>query len=161
MDTVDKIIAQWAKEKPELNTCPMGVMGRLARLTKYLEKEIAAVHETYGLKLGEFDVLVTLLRSGPPYQLTPSELMNSVMLTSGAMTNRLDKLEQKHFIVRTHSQIDRRSISVQLTNSGYTLINQALADHVKTQEKLSKSLSIEQQHELSDLLRIWLTAFNL
>ena len=93
MDAIDRVVEQWAKEKPELETEPMAMMGRIMRIAKYMETQVADLHKTYDMKLGEFDVLATLRRSGKPYRLTPSELIGSMMLTSGAMTNRLDKLE--------------------------------------------------------------------
>ncbi|MDW6093591.1 MarR family winged helix-turn-helix transcriptional regulator [Vibrio rhizosphaerae] len=159
MDIIDRIVSQWATEKPELNTLPMSVFGRILHLTKHLEQEIASVHKRYDLKMGEFDVLATLLRSGAPYQLTPSALISTAMLTSGAMTNRLDKLEQKNLITRIHSHVDRRSITVQLTEQGYQLINQALAEHVQTQERLISALNQTEQAQLSALLKSWLSSF--
>ncbi len=95
MDAIDRVVEQWAKQKPELDTDPMAMMGRLMRIAKYMETKVADLHKKYDLKLGEFDVLATLRRSGKPYRLTPSELIDTMMLTSGAMTNRLDKLENK------------------------------------------------------------------
>ncbi|SJN55040.1 putative HTH-type transcriptional regulator/GBAA_1941/BAS1801 [Vibrio ruber DSM 16370] len=160
MDIIDRIVHQWATEKPELNTLPMSIFGRILRLTKHLEQEITSIHKRYDLKMGEFDVLATLLRSGAPYQLTPSALISTAMLTSGAMTNRLDKLEQKNLIVRIHSHVDRRSISVKLTDQGYQLINQALAEHVAAQERLMNTLNQTEQLQLSALLRSWLSSFN-
>ncbi|MEF1245075.1 MarR family winged helix-turn-helix transcriptional regulator, partial [Vibrio campbellii] len=100
MDAIDKVVSQWAKEKPELDTEPMAIMGRLMRIAKHMENHVAELHKRYDLKMGEFDVLATLRRSGKPYRLTPSELISSMMLTSGAMTNRLDKLEKKGLIAR-------------------------------------------------------------
>ena len=118
MDAIDRVVEQWAKEKPELETEPMAMMGRIMRIAKYMETQVAELHKKYDMKLGEFDVLATLRRSGKPYRLTPSELIGSMMLTSGAMTNRLDKLEAKGLISREHSKEDRRSVSVQLTKDG-------------------------------------------
>ncbi|SHE88735.1 MarR family winged helix-turn-helix transcriptional regulator [Vibrio gazogenes] len=160
MDIIDRIVNQWAAEKPELNTLPMSIFGRILHLAKHLEQEIANIHKRYDLKSGEFDVLATLLRSGAPYQLTPSALISTAMLTSGAMTNRLDKLEQKNLITRIHSNIDRRSISVQLTEQGYQLINQALAEHVQAQERLISVLNQTEQSQLSTLLKSWLSSFD-
>ena len=98
MDAIDRVVEQWAKEKPDLETEPMAIMGRVMRIAKYMETQVADLHKQYDMKLGEFDVLATLRRSGKPYRLTPSELIGSMMLTSGAMTNRLDKLEAKGLI---------------------------------------------------------------
>ncbi|MEL0607518.1 MarR family transcriptional regulator [Vibrio echinoideorum] len=159
MDAIDRVVEQWAKEKPELETEPMAMMGRIMRIAKYMETQVAELHKKYDMKLGEFDVLATLRRSGKPYRLTPSELIGSMMLTSGAMTNRLDKLEAKGLISREHSKEDRRSVSVQLTKDGLILIDQMMTEHVETQKKLVKSLSASQKKNTNQLLKIWLSAY--
>ena len=141
MDAIDRVVEQWAKEKPELETEPMAMMGRIMRIAKYMETQVAELHKKYDMKLGEFDVLATLRRSGKPYRLTPSELIGSMMLTSGAMTNRLDKLEAKGLISREHSKEDRRSVSVQLTKDGLILelnVNPYKNVDSKVMEELSK-----------------------
>lgn len=159
MDAVDRVIEQWAAEKPSLDTEPMAIIGRVIRISKYLESEVAKLHKRYDLKLGEFDVLATLRRSGEPYSLTPSELINSMMLTSGAMTNRLDKLTAKGLIAREHSQQDRRSVSVQLTAQGLELIDQLVEEHVIIQQGLVEKIPPEQRGEVNMLLKGWLAHF--
>ncbi|OBT28620.1 MarR family winged helix-turn-helix transcriptional regulator [Vibrio splendidus] len=159
MDAIDRVVEQWAKEKPELETEPMAMMGRIMRIAKYMETQVAELHKKYDMKLGEFDVLATLRRSGKPYRLTPSELIGSMMLTSGAMTNRLDKLEAKGLISREHSKEDRRSVSVQLTKDGLILIDQMMTEHVETQKTLVKSLSASQKKNTNQLLKTWLSAY--
>ncbi|ANP78862.1 MULTISPECIES: MarR family winged helix-turn-helix transcriptional regulator [Vibrio] len=159
MDAIDRVVEQWAKEKPELDTEPMAMMGRIMRIAKYMETQVAELHKKYDMKLGEFDVLATLRRSGKPYRLTPSELIGSMMLTSGAMTNRLDKLEAKGLISREHSKEDRRSVSVQLTKDGLILIDQMMTEHVEMQKKLVKSLSASQKKNTNQLLKTWLSAY--
>lgn len=159
MDAIDRVVEQWAKEKPELETEPMAMMGRIMRIAKYMETQVAELHKKYDMKLGEFDVLATLRRSGKPYRLTPSELIGSMMLTSGAMTNRLDKLEAKGLISREHSKEDRRSVSVQLTKDGLFLIDQMMTEHVEMQKKLVKSLSASQKKNTNQLLKTWLSAY--
>ncbi|KAB0465966.1 transcriptional regulator [Vibrio kanaloae] len=159
MDAIDRVVEQWAKEKPELETEPMAMMGRIMRIAKYMETQVAELHKKYDMKLGEFDVLATLRRSGKPYRLTPSELIGSMMLTSGAMTNRLDKLEAKGLISREHSKEDRRSVSVQLTKDGLILIDQMMTEHVEMQKKLVKSLSASQKKNTNQILKTWLSAY--
>ncbi|RPF23674.1 MarR family winged helix-turn-helix transcriptional regulator [Vibrio crassostreae] len=159
MDAIDRVVEQWAKEKPELETEPMAMMGRIMRIAKYMETQVAELHKKYDMKLGEFDVLATLRRSGKPYRLTPSELIGSMMLTSGAMTNRLDKLEAKGLISREHSKEDRRSVSVQLTKDGLVLIDEMMTEHVEMQKKLVKSLSASQKKNTNQLLKTWLSAY--
>ncbi|MFI3275646.1 MarR family winged helix-turn-helix transcriptional regulator [Vibrio sp.] len=159
MDAIDRVVEQWAKEKPELETEPMAMMGRIMRIAKYMETQVADLHKKYDMKLGEFDVLATLRRSGKPYRLTPSELIGSMMLTSGAMTNRLDKLEAKGLINREHSKEDRRSVSVKLTKDGLVLIDEMMTEHVEMQKKLVKSLSASQKKNTNQLLKTWLSAY--
>lgn len=159
MDAIDKVIAQWANEKPTMNTGPMAIMGRLLRIAKHLECDISALHKQHDLKMGEFDVLSTLRRSGAPHKLTPSELMNSMMLTSGAMTNRLDKLESKGLIIREHSKEDRRSVMISLTENGFVLIDVLIEEHAALQENLFSALDEKQQQQISLLLKQTLSGF--
>ncbi|GMQ46778.1 MarR family winged helix-turn-helix transcriptional regulator [Vibrio sp. 10N] len=159
MDAIDRLVEQWATEKPTLDTDPMAMMGRLMRIAKYMETKVADLHKKYDLKLGEFDVIATLRRSGQPYCLTPSELIDTMMLTSGAMTNRLDKLESKGLILREHSKEDRRSVTVQLTQDGLVLIDQLIEEHADVQKNLVKSLSAAQKKQANQLLKVWLSQY--
>ncbi len=160
MDAVDRALEQWNKERPDLNTTPMAMISRLMRLGKILETRIAEVHKRYGLTMGEFDVLATLRRAGAPYRLTPSELLDSMLLTSGAMTNRLDKLENKLLILRHHSKTDRRSVEVELTGKGLALIDELIVEHVKAQEDLVRSLTQQEQQQVGQSLELWLRTFD-
>ena len=159
MDAIDRVLSQWDKEIPQLDTESMALMGRFMRIYKYLETQVSALHKSYGLTQGEFDVLATLRRSGGDYQLTPSKLMDSMMLTSGAMTNRIDKLEAKNLITRTHSEQDRRSVEVKLTEQGLGLIDELIYIHVETQNKLTQGLTSEQLSDLNQLMKRWLSQF--
>ncbi len=158
-DAVDRIAEQWQAQRPDVETLPMTVLGRMWRISKHAEKHISDLHKQFGLTQGEFDVLATLRRSGEPYSLTPSELFNTMMLSSGAMTNRLDRLEEKGMILREHSTEDRRSVTVSLTETGRNLIDKALTAHVDTQANLLGTLSPEQQEQLALLLKDWLKNF--
>ncbi len=93
-DAVDKILVQWQRERPDLDVSPMGIIGRMGRLAKHLERAIQETFSEFGLTVGEFDVLAALRRSGQPYQLSPTELFNTLMVSSGTMTHRIDRLEQ-------------------------------------------------------------------
>ena len=159
MEDIDRVVAQWGKQKPHLDTEPMAVLGRFLRLQKHIEAEISACHKQFDLTMGEFDVLATLRRNGKPYTLTPSALLSSMMLTSGAMTNRLDKLESKGLIARVHSTEDRRSVSVALTNKGLAIIDEAIEEHVSIQHQLVASLSDTELPELNQLFKTWLAGF--
>ena len=109
--------------------------------------------------MGEFDVLATLRRSGEPYRLTPSELISSMMLTSGAMTNRLDKLEKKGLIAREHSKEDRRSVSVQLTSKGFELIDALIEQHLQAQHELMGSLTRDERAQVNQALKLLLPQY--
>ena len=159
MDAIDRVISQWAKEKPELDTEPMAIMGRLMRIAKHMENHVAELHKRYDLKMGEFDVLATLRRSGQPYRLTPSELISSMMLTSGAMTNRLDKLEKKGLIAREHSKEDRRSVTVELTEKGFELIDSLIEQHLQAQHELMGSLSSAEKVQVNQALKLLLPQY--
>ncbi|AQS40305.1 transcriptional regulator, MarR family [Shewanella psychrophila] len=159
MDGLDRVVAQWKQEKPHLDSMPMSLIGRLMRLSKYLEAQIAECHKAYDLKPGEFDVIATLRRSGGDYCLTPSELIDSMMLTSGAMTNRLSRLESKGLIERVNSKEDRRSVSVALTEQGLSLIDRAIEDHSELQQELVASLSESEKPALNGLLKTWLAQY--
>ena len=159
MDAIDRVVSQWAKEKPELDTEPMAIMGRLMRIAKHMENHVAELHKRYDLKMGEFDVLATLRRSGKPYRLTPSELISSMMLTSGAMTNRLDKLEKKGLIVREHSKEDRRSVTVELTAKGFELIDSLIEQHLQAQHELMGSLNSAEKGQVNQALKLLLPQY--
>ena len=159
MDAIDRVVSQWAKEKPDLDTEPMAIMGRLMRIAKHMENHVAEVHKRYDLKMGEFDVLATLRRSGEPYRLTPSELISSMMLTSGAMTNRLDKLEKKGLIDREHSKEDRRSVTVQLTSKGFELIDALIEQHLQAQHELMGSLTRDEREQVNQALKLLLPQY--
>ncbi|MGR5276012.1 MarR family winged helix-turn-helix transcriptional regulator [Vibrio rotiferianus] len=159
MDAIDRVVSQWAKEKPDLDTEPMAIMGRLMRIAKHMENHVAEVHKRYDLKMGEFDVLATLRRSGEPYRLTPSELISSMMLTSGAMTNRLDKLEKKGLIDREHSKEDRRSVTVQLTSKGFELIDVLIEQHLQAQHELMGSLTSDERGQVNQALKLLLPQY--
>ena len=152
-DNVDKIIDQWAHELPDLDASPMAVWGRLKRTVKYSERRLAENFSLYQLNSGEFDVLATLRRSGGEFKLKPTDLYQSLMITSGAITNRIDTLEKKDLVKRVHDSEDRRTIYVQLTNTGYELISQAVISHTQTEESLLKGLTKEELAQLDQLLK--------
>lgn len=158
MDAIDRVVDQWLKEKPDLDTQPMAIMGRLMRIAKHMETRVAELHKRYDLKMGEFDVLATLRRSGAPYCLTPSALIESMMLTSGAMTNRLDKLEKKGLISREHSKEDRRSVTVALTSVGLQLIDNLIVEHVEVQRDFI-GLGDEEKMQVNKALKVLLPQF--
>ncbi len=157
MDHVDKVLAQWARERPDLDTGPMGLIGRLKRLQQVLSEAHTRTFAEFGLNAANFDVLATLRRAGPPYALSPSELIEWTMVTSGTMTNRLDRLEAAGLIERRPNPADGRSAVVGLTETGARLIDKAVEAHVATQQNLVARLAPEERDALNTLLKSWLT----
>lgn len=153
MDRVDKILAQWNRERPELNVAPMGLIGRISRLSLILRSEMEKTWATFGLNPASFDVLATLRRSGPPYRLSPGDLIASTMVTSGTMTNRIDKLVAAGLVERTPNPEDGRGFLIGLSEKGFTLVDEAVAAHVETQQKLLADLSDAEREQLDNALR--------
>lgn len=158
-DPVDVILAQWQRERPGLDVSPMGIMGRMGRLAKYLERSIQETVLDFGLNGGEFDVLATLRRSGKPYQLSPTELFNSLMVSSGTMTHRIDRLEQAGLVKRMDDPSDRRGTLIQLTSKGFNTIEQAVDAHVANGHRLLMVLDEAEREVLAQLLSKLLISF--
>lgn len=155
-DRVDAIIEQWARERPDLATEPMEVIGRIARVGGLLTPRLQEAHKPFGLSREAFDVLATLRRSGPPYRLTPTELYRWLMLSSGAMTNRIDRLEEEGLVERVDDPRDRRGCLVGLTASGHALIDRAMDAHVENERGLLEALTLQERKTLSAILRKFL-----
>ncbi|MEO1402419.1 MAG: MarR family transcriptional regulator [Cyanobacteria bacterium J06635_1] len=158
-DPVDKILAQWQRERPDLDVSPMGVIGRLLRLSKHLERFLKPTFSEFGLSLGDFDVLATLRRSGDPFQLSPTELFSTLMVTSGTMTNRLDRLEKAELIRRMPDPSDRRGTLIRLTDKGFDLIEQAIEAHVENEHRILSAAESLDRETLDRLLRELLLSF--
>ncbi len=152
-DRVDEIIAQWARERPDLPAAPMELVGRIGRAERALGPLITQSHRRFGLNREGFDVLATLRRAGSPYRLSPTELYRWLMLSSGAMTNRIDRLEADGFVERTPDAQDRRGILVGLTEKGKHLIDDAMTDHVANEERLLAHVSDADIATLNGILR--------
>lgn len=131
----------------------MAVIGRLKRLSRLIDAELRRTFSAHGLDAASFDVLATLRRSEPPHHLTPAELMRAAMVTSGAITQRLDRLESRGLVIRTPSASDGRVVHVALTDDGRTLIDRALPDHVETENQLLAALTPAERDALADGLR--------
>jgi DNA-binding MarR family transcriptional regulator len=158
-DAVDRILAQWRQERPDLDVSPMGIIGRLTRLAKHLENAIQETFSEFGLTVGEFDVLATLRRSGRPYQLSPTELFNTLMVSSGTMTHRIDRLEQADLVRRLPDLSDRRGTQIQLTDQGFEVIEKAVEAHVVNEHRILSSLDAAERETLTQLLRQLLVTF--
>ncbi len=158
-DHVDQILAQWRKERPDLDVGPMGVLGRLRRLSIHLGREVEAVLLKHGLSSSAFDVLATLRRAGVPYQLSPGDLLAMTMVSSGTMTNRIDQLEKAGLVERVHNPQDRRSVLISLTDKGFSVVEDAVNAHVGNQHRLLAPLNEKEQAALDTLLKRFLREF--
>lgn len=152
-DRIDRILAQWSRERPDLDTRAMGLVGRIQRAAAALRPRLDATHELSGLQGESFDVLASLRRAGRPYQLSPTQLYQEMMLTSGAMTNRIDRLEEAGLVSRRPDPRDRRGTLVRLTAKGKTLIDAATTKHVANEERLLGALTARERLQLAELLR--------
>ena len=152
-DLVDEILDQWKRERPDLDCKPMAVFGRLNRLDRVSNAAIEAWLGEHGLSRGEFDVLATLRRGGEPYTLAPTALARWMMLSSAAMTNRIDRLEAAGLVERRPDPGDRRGVLVALTPDGKRVVDAAVADHVENERQLLEPLTAEDQQTLNALLR--------
>lgn len=160
MDHVDMVLAQWRKERPDLDVTPMGLVGRINRLAMLVTQGMQETWSEYGLNLGSFDVLATLRRSGSPYALSPSDLIASTMVSSGTMTNRIDQLEKAGLVARTPNPEDRRSTLIALTKKGFDLIERTVTAHVATQARLVDRLTEDEFRNLDTLLSAYLKTFD-
>lgn len=159
MDHVDRILAQWNRERPDLDVEPMGLLGRISRLSTHLAREVEKTLAGHGLNSASFDVLATLRRSGPPYRLSPGDLVATTMVSSGTMTNRLDQLEKAGLIERSHNPDDRRGVIIALTAKGFALVDEAVSAHVENEHRLIQGLDAQERAALGGLLRKFLTEF--
>jgi DNA-binding MarR family transcriptional regulator len=155
-DKVDEILRQWRRERPDLDVTPMGLIGRISRIERLVDEQMRAVSAKFGLERWGFDVLASLRRAGKPYQLTPTSLFHSLMLTSGAMTNRIDRLETAGFVKRLEDPADRRGVLVSLTKEGLKVIDKAVAAHMQVEEAMIASFSSGDRKRFEELLRILL-----
>ncbi|MER6159111.1 MarR family transcriptional regulator [Streptomyces sp. NPDC001868] len=153
-DPVDAIIEQWAVARPDLDTTAMEVFGRVNRLSRALGDRMEKTYARFGVSRGEFDVLATLRRSGEPYTLSPRQLSATLMLTTGGMTGRLDKLERANLLRRSPDPHDRRGLQVTLTDEGLRLIDDALVAGLAVQTEALSHLNDEQAGQLAGLLRM-------
>ena len=157
-DHVDRIQQEWARERPDVDVRPQGVIGRLHRLALALTDEITVVYREHGLGEGEFDVLAALRRAGAPYERAPGELAAHTMVTTGAMTKRVDRLERAGLVTRRPSATDGRGRVVALTDDGLALIDRAFTAHMANERRLLDLLGEQDAAALERALRRWLAA---
>lgn len=150
---MDLIVAQWEAERPDIDASPMHVIGRISRLAADLDPLLAPVFTSRGLGDGEFDVLATLRRSGEPFELSPGDLGASMMVTSGAVTKRIDRLERSGLVTRRVSEFDARARVIRLTAEGRKIVDEAVVDHVANEARLLSGLTPAERESLAALLR--------
>lgn len=159
-DHIDRLRARWAAELPDVDTGTMEVLGRARRIVLQSRPAIEAVLGRHGVDPGEFDVLTTLMRSGPPYVLRPTELFRSLMISSGGLTDRLNRLQKAGLISRPPSPEDRRSLLVQLTPEGRDTVEAAFRETMAVEARLLGPLDPADRRALADLLRKLALAMN-
>jgi DNA-binding MarR family transcriptional regulator len=152
-DGVDAILDQWRRERPDLDTSPIGVIGRISRLSREIERRLEPVYAASGLEPGWYDVLATLRRAGPPYRLRPTDFAATLMLTSSGTTKRLDRLEAAGHITREPDPSDRRGVLITLTPQGSSLVDKAAVKHMANERHILAGLTAAEQRQLADLLR--------
>ena len=153
MDEVDQIVAAWGRERTDIDASPMEVFSRIARLGKHLNLMRKEAFTEHGLETWEFDVLSALRRSGPPYELAPGQLVAATVVTSGTMTNRVDRLVNRGLVLREPSLDDRRGVRVILTDSGLTRVDAAIDRLLALERNLLERLPQEQREQLTTALR--------
>lgn len=151
-DHVEAVLEQWARERPDIDVSPMAVIGRLSRVARRIEVRLGENFAAHGIDAATFDVLATLRRSGAPYTLSPKDLMETSMVTSSAIAQRLNKLEADGLVERTASQHDGRGKLVHLTDEGQGIVDGILPDHVTVEREFLETLSTKQQNTLAVLL---------
>ncbi len=152
-DEVDRLIEAWRRERPDLDVAPMEVLSRVTRLARHLDRARRQAFETHGLESWEFDVLAALRRAGAPYQLSPGRLLKETLVTSGTMTNRVDRLAARGLVERLPDPADRRGVLVQLTGAGRDAVDAAMADLLTHERNLLGAISERDQVRIAGLLR--------
>lgn len=158
-DHVDHLIEQWRAERPDVDVSPMAVIARLSRLSRIFERRVEDLYTKFDLNQSRFGVLAALRRAGPPYCLSPTDLYNSLLISSGAMTNRLERLSAAGYIERVPDPGDGRGMLVSLTPAGKRLIDRVLGPHFENERRLLASLTAQEQEQLVGLLRRLLIEF--
>ncbi|WP_329090598.1 MarR family transcriptional regulator [Actinomadura citrea] len=152
-DAVDAILAQWGRERPGLDVSAMGVVGRISRAQSLLGRELKEFFAARGLESWEFDVLATLRRHGAPYELTAGALLRAAMVTSGAITNRIDRMEANGLVERVRDTGDRRSVRIRLAPRGLEIVDELVGLHAANEERLLAALSADERGHLAAALR--------
>jgi DNA-binding MarR family transcriptional regulator len=160
-DHLDAILGQWRRERPDLDVRALGVLGRLFRVAHLADAHLSSGLSEYGLQPGWFDLLAALRRAGRPYELNPTELMRTTMLSSGGMTKRLDRMAEAGLVERRPDPKDRRGTLVGLTAHGRSIVDDAIVTHLANESRLLQSLSPTERRTLDRLLRALLADLDI
>lgn len=160
-DEVDRLVAAWQAERPDLDVQPLHVLSRISRLARHLDRARRAVFAAHDLEPWEFDVLTALRRAGHPYQLSPGRLLRATLVTSGTMTNRIDRLEAAGLVRRLPDPTDKRGVQVRLTDKGRARVDAAFADLLAREHDILAGLSPAERDTLAGLLRTLLAPFDV
>jgi len=160
-DEVDRLVAAWARERPDLDVRPLEVLSRVSRLARHLDRARGTAFAAHGLDTWEFDVLAALRRAGRPYVLSPGQLVDQTLVTSGTMTNRIDRLERQGMVTRAPDPSDRRGVQVRLTSAGKKQVDGALADLLAREREVLSALPARQRETLAGLLRQLVAPFEV
>ncbi|MFC8132034.1 MarR family winged helix-turn-helix transcriptional regulator [Streptomyces sp. NPDC057302] len=154
-DAVDAIVGQWVEERPDAedDLWPVQLFGRIQRLDLLVDRTVKATAAEHGLDAGEFDVLTTLQRSGPPYALTAGTFLKASMVSSGTITNRIDKMEAKGLVERVRDGEDRRTVKIRLTERGHEVTRAAFGDHLANYAQLLAGVDRELVEKAAEALR--------
>ncbi|WAB80529.1 MarR family transcriptional regulator [Microcella daejeonensis] len=152
-DDVDRIVDAWQRERPDLDFAPLHVLSRLGRIARHLDRARKAAFAVSGLESWEFDVLAALRRAGTPYELSPTSLLRQTMVSSGTMTNRIDRLATRGLVERRTDPNDGRGIIVRMTAQGTERVDRAIAELVVAEAGLLSGLGRAEQEKLAALLR--------
>jgi DNA-binding MarR family transcriptional regulator len=159
-DEVDDLVAAWQAQRPDLDVEPLQVLSRISRLARHLDIARRGAFANHGLESWAFDVLSALRREGPPFQLTPGALLRATLVTSGTMTNRIDRLADADLVRREPDPSDRRGVLVTLTDRGRERVDAALADLLHSERALLTGLDRRERRQLADLMRTLLAPFD-
>lgn len=158
-DEVDRIVAAWQRERPDLDVAPLEVLSRVSRLARHLDLARRQAFAERGLETWEFDVLSALRRAGEPYQLTPTHLVRQTLVTSGTMTNRIARLAERGLVERSSSPTDARSVQIRLTAAGRDVVDGAMAELISGERQILATLGPAEQERLAGLLKVLLEPF--
>jgi DNA-binding MarR family transcriptional regulator len=159
-DEVDRIVEAWAHERPDLDVAPLAVLSRVSRLARHLDLARRGAFAHHGLETWEFDVLSALRRAGAPYRMSPGALLTQTLVTSGTMTNRIDRLAARALVERLPSPDDRRGVLVSLTDEGLHRVDAAMSSLLEVERRLLADLDEAERARLADLLRVVVLPFD-